>query len=52
VRTWTPVVLAAGPGVISTVAGSNGTLVSTEPRVAIAAAGGQGLAGGEGVVPG
>src|SRR5690349_15725049 len=36
-RIWMPVVLAAGPGVISTVAGSNGTLVLTEPRVAIAA---------------
>src|SRR5215467_2224567 len=37
VRTWMPVVLAAGPGVISTVAGSNGTLVLAEPRVASAA---------------
>src|SRR5215469_984830 len=36
-RTWMPVVLGAGPGVISTVAGSNGTLVLTEPRVAITA---------------
>src|SRR5215831_12205904 len=36
-RTWMPVVLAAGPGVTSTVAGSNGTLVLTEPRVASAA---------------
>src|SRR5690348_3221882 len=36
-RTWAPVVLGAGPGVISTVAGSNGTLVLTDPRVAIAA---------------
>src|SRR5215472_18188758 len=36
-RTWMPVVLAAGPGVISTVAGSKGTLVLAEPRVAIAA---------------
>src|SRR5215472_5375676 len=36
-RTWMPVVLAAGPGVISTVAGSNGTEVSTEPRVAMVA---------------
>src|SRR5215469_17174407 len=36
-RTWIPVVLGAGPGVISTVAGSNGTAVLTDPRVAIVA---------------
>src|SRR5215470_12595602 len=36
-RTWMPVVLGAGPGVISTVAGSNGTAVLTDPRVAISA---------------
>src|SRR5215469_2183168 len=33
-RTWMPIVLPAGPGVISTVAGENGTAVFTEPRVA------------------
>src|SRR6516165_4145026 len=37
VRTWMPVVWAAGPPVISTVAGPDGTLVPAEPRVAIAA---------------
>src|SRR5690348_8142414 len=41
-RTWTPVVLGAGPAVISTVAGSNGTLVLAEPRVAITAHAGRG----------
>src|SRR5215831_9860035 len=41
VRTWIPVVLGAGPAVISTVAGSNGTLVLTEPRVAIVAQAGR-----------
>src|SRR5260221_647133 len=33
-RSWTAVVLGAGPAVISTVAGSSGTAVLTEPRVA------------------
>jgi hypothetical protein len=36
-RTWMLVVLPAGPGLISTVAGSNGTAVFTDPRVATAA---------------
>src|SRR5262249_43412809 len=36
-RTWMLVVLGAGPGVISAVAGSNGTAVLTEPRVAMVA---------------
>jgi hypothetical protein len=36
-RAWMPVVLAAEPGVISAVAGSNGTLMLTDLRVAIAA---------------
>src|SRR5258708_15605095 len=35
-RTWMPVVLGAGPEVISTVAGSTGAAVLTEPRVAMA----------------
>jgi len=36
-RTWKPMVLLAGPGTSSTVAGSNGTAVFTEPRVATVA---------------
>jgi len=34
-RSWFPVVLAAGPDVISTVAGVKGTALVEEPRVAI-----------------
>jgi hypothetical protein len=41
-RTWMPVVLRAGPPVISTVAGSNGMLVLAEQRVAIIAHAGRG----------
>src|SRR5262249_34315961 len=36
-RIWMPTVFGAGPGVISTVAGSNGTAWLLEPRVAMAA---------------
>ena len=36
-RTWIPCVLVAGPGTISTVAGENGTLEFTDPRVATVA---------------
>src|SRR5436190_1051552 len=36
-RTWKPMVLLVGPGTTSTVAGSNGTAVFTEPRVATVA---------------
>src|SRR5689334_20124917 len=36
-RICSPAVFGAGPGVISTVAGLNGTAVLTEPRVAITA---------------
>src|SRR5580658_7910331 len=36
-RTWMPTVWRAAPGMISTVAGSNGTAVPAEPRVATAA---------------